>query len=98
MSHARCSRLNLIPLPPPHSTPSLLYPLNGSILRNPQHGVPFGRLAEQSPITGYEPNDPVEVSSAGGYDNALTIEWSKFWFDLQLLRGHRWYPCIIGSG
>ena len=33
------------------STPSLLYPLNGSISCNPQHGVPLGRLAEQSPNT-----------------------------------------------
>ena len=35
----------------PRSTPSLLYHLNGSISCNPQQGVLFGRLAEQSPIT-----------------------------------------------
>ena len=62
MSHAQSTWLDRIPLPPPHSTPSLLYPINGSVPRNLQHGVPFGRLAEQSPITGYEPKDPVEVS------------------------------------
>ena len=62
MSHAQSTWLDRIPLPPPHSTPSPLYPLNGSVPRNLQHGVPFGRLAEQSPITGYEPKDPVEVS------------------------------------
>ena len=51
MSHAQCSWLDRIPFPLPRSTPSLLYPLNGSISCNPQQGVPFGRLAEQSPIT-----------------------------------------------
>ena len=53
MSHAQCSLLDRIPFPLPHSAPSLLYPLNGSISCNPQEGVPFGRLAEQSPITRY---------------------------------------------
>ena len=51
MSHAQCSWLDRIPFPLPHSTPSPLYPLNGSISCNPQQGVPFGRLAEQSPTT-----------------------------------------------
>ena len=37
--------------------------MNGSIPCNPQRGVQFGRLAEQSPIAGHEPNDPVEESS-----------------------------------
>ena len=63
MSHGQCTWLDCIPLPPPHSTPSLLYPLNGSIPCNPPHGVQFGHLAEQSAIAGYDPNDPVEVSS-----------------------------------
>ena len=36
------------------------HPLKWSISCNPQHGVQF---AEQSPITGYEPNDLVEDSS-----------------------------------
>ena len=40
-----------------------LYPLNRSISCNPQQGVQFGRLPEQSPLTSCEPNDPVEVSS-----------------------------------
>ena len=63
MSRAQCTWLDRIPLPPPHSSPSLLHPLNGSTPWNPQHGVQFGRLADQSPIRGFEPNDPVEVSS-----------------------------------
>ena len=36
---------------------SLLYPCA------PQSGLLFGRFAEKSPLTGYEPNAPVEVSS-----------------------------------
>ena len=63
MSHAQCTWLDRIPVPPRRSTPSLPYPLNGSITCNPQHGVQFGRLAEQSPIAGYESNDPVEDNS-----------------------------------
>ena len=43
----------------PHITPSLL----GRPLRDPHHGVQFGRLSEQSTTTGYEPNDPIKVSS-----------------------------------
>ena len=64
ISHAQCSWLDCILVLPPHSTPSLLSSPNRSIPCDPQQGVPFGRLAEQSPITGYEPNDPVEVGSA----------------------------------
>ena len=51
MSHAQCTRLDRIPLRPPHSTPSLLYPPNRTIICNPQQKrVQFGRLAEQSPL------------------------------------------------
>ena len=60
MSHAHCTWLDRILLPLPHSTPSLFHPLKWSISCNPQHGIQF---AEQSPITGYEPNDLVEDSS-----------------------------------
>ena len=63
MSHAQRSWLDRISCPPPHSTPSLLYPPNRSIPCISPQGVPFGRLAEQSPVTGYEPNEPVEVGS-----------------------------------
>ena len=51
MSHAQCTWVDRIPLPPPHSTPFLLYLLNGSVSCNPQYGVQFGRLAEQRPCT-----------------------------------------------
>ena len=63
MSHAQRTWLDHIPLPLPHSTPSVLHPLNGRIPCNPQHGVQCGRLAEPSTITIFEPNDPVEVGS-----------------------------------
>ena len=50
MSHAQCTWLDRILLPPP----SLLYLLNGTIPCDPQHGVQFGRLPEQSSTAGYE--------------------------------------------
>ena len=46
-----------------HGLASLLHPLSGSIPCILQQGVPFGRLAEQSPVAGYEPNHPVQVGS-----------------------------------
>ena len=58
-----CRTLHAHPLP--HSTPALFYPPNRSISCNPQQGVQFGRLAEQSPQAGHEPNDPEDVSSTG---------------------------------
>ena len=61
MSHAQCTWFDRILLSLSHSTPSLLCLLNGSIPCNPRHGVQFGRLAEQSPVTGFEADDPVEV-------------------------------------
>ena len=63
MSHAPRSWLD--PFPLPHSSPSLFYPPNRSISCILQQGVQFGRLAEQSPLASYEPNDPVDVSSTG---------------------------------
>ena len=61
MSHAQCSLVDRITGPMRHSTPSLLNPSNRSIPCIPQRRVPFGRMAEQSPLKGYEPNGPVEV-------------------------------------
>ena len=86
MSHAPCSRLDRIPFPPPHSTPSLLYPPNRSIIPcNPQQGVHFGRLAEQSLLTN---NDPVEVSSTEVSTVFLPQrKASMHWFDLQYNSG-----------
>ena len=48
------------------STPtssSLLYPCGRTNTCATPQGLLFGRCAEQSPFTGYVPNDPVEVSS-----------------------------------
>ena len=42
---------------------SLLNPPNRTNPCAPQSGLLFGRFAEQSPLTGYEPSAPVEVSS-----------------------------------
>ena len=46
----------------------------GQLPAFPQQGLVFGSFAEQSPLTGYEPNAPVKVGRYGGYDNALTHE------------------------
>ena len=72
MSHASYSWLNRIPFPPPHSTPSLLYPPDRSTPCHPQPGVPFGCLAEQRRLTGYEPNDLVGHRH-GSCDNTLAL-------------------------
>ena len=48
MSHAQCSWLDRIPFLLPHSTPSLLYLLNGSISCNPQHGLLFDNVTDAS--------------------------------------------------
>ena len=58
--HGSCLTFNVhwldrIPHPPPHSTPSLLYHLSGSIPCNPQHDVQVGRLAEHNSITNAQP-------------------------------------------
>ena len=45
------------------TTPSLLFLSASSTLAAPQGGLLFGRLAEQSPLTGYEPKTLIEVSS-----------------------------------
>ena len=42
---------------------SLLNPPNRTNPCAPQSGLLFGRFAEQSPLTGFEPSAPVEVSS-----------------------------------
>ena len=46
-----------------HSTLSLLDLPNRTNPCVPPQGLVFGRFAEQSPLTGYEPNAPVEVNS-----------------------------------
>ena len=63
MFHAQSSLLDYTPLPLPHGAPSSLLPSRGSIHFDPHHAGQFGRLAEQSTITSYEPDDPVEVSN-----------------------------------
>ena len=75
VTHAQCTWLDRIPLPPQHSTPSLLYPLNGSIPCNPQHGVPFGRLAEQSPSEGDDKQSELEAPG---------LPFFGWWFALAL--------------
>ena len=55
MSHTQRSWLDRITFLLPHSTPTLVCPSNRSVSCIPQHGVPFGRLAEQSQVKGYEP-------------------------------------------
>ena len=54
---------------PPHlallaRTPSLLLPSHGDIQCDPRPGAQLGRQAEQSPLTGYEPNDLTEVNNS----------------------------------
>ena len=49
--------------PSPMTTPSLLHPSASSTTATPQGGLLFGRLAEQSPLTGYERKSLIEVSS-----------------------------------
>ena len=84
-------------LPAPHSTPSLLpcYP---------QHGVQFGRFAEQCAMTVYEPNDSVEVGSSEVTTVLLLSRRASIGSPLttlahlQLWRRYRHYTCIIASG
>ena len=61
--HPQSSLLDYPPLPLPHSAPSLLFPSHGDIHCDPRLERQFGRFAEQSLLTSYEPNDPVEVNS-----------------------------------
>ena len=49
------------PAPNPMSTPSL--PTSPNHCATPQGGLFFGRVAEQSPLTGYEPKTLIEVNS-----------------------------------
>ena len=49
--------------PSPTTSPSLLYPSASPSAVPLQGGLRFGRLAEQSPLTGYEPESLIEVSS-----------------------------------
>ena len=45
------------------TSPSLLHPSMSPSTAPLQGGLCFGRLAEQSPLTGYEPKSLIEVSS-----------------------------------
>ena len=45
------------------TSPSLLYPSTSPSTATLQGGLCFGRLAEQYPLTGYEPKSLIEVSS-----------------------------------
>ena len=54
------------PLPYSLRTPSLLLPSHGDAPCDPGPGALFGCLAEQSPFTGYEPNDLIQVNYCGG--------------------------------
>ena len=47
----------------PATTPSQLFSWTSSTTAPPQGGLLFGRLAEQSPLTGCEPKSLIEVSS-----------------------------------
>ena len=64
MFHEQSPLLDYPPLPLPHGAPSLLFLSHVDIHCDPLLGGESGRLAEQSHLTGYEPNDPVEVISA----------------------------------
>ena len=94
LSHASCSWLDRTPFPLPHSNPSLFDPRNWSFPCHPRQGLAFGRFAEQSALTGYEPNDPVEVCSTEVTTVLLPFEKGKHWFDLQLWRGHHHYSLL----
>ena len=92
MSHAQCSWLDRIPFPLPRSTPSPLYPLNGSISCNPQQGVPFGRLAEQSPTTRARRRVSL-VFLAEVSTEAWAVRWARVGRN-QLRNGTLWGRCL----
>ena len=52
-------------------------------------------LPNRDPWQAMSPTIP---SMLAGYDYALAVQKSKYWFDWQLWRGHCYYPCIIRSG
>ena len=64
---------------------SLLYPSHRTNPCASPQGLWIGRMAEQSPLTGYEPNALVEVSR------------TEHWLDLQIWRGHGHYTCCAGG-
>ena len=67
MSHTQRSWLDRITFPPPHSAPSPVRPPNRSVSYIPQHGVPCGRLAEQSQVKGYEPTVLSRLAARSSY-------------------------------
>ena len=64
MFHAQSWWSDFPPLPLPQHTLALLFPSHGGDPCHPHLGRQSGRLAGRSPLTGYEPNVTVEVSSA----------------------------------
>ena len=65
MSHSHASWSDLPPFPHPERSPSVLLPLHSDEQPlDPRTAERSGRLAILSPLTGYEPNTTVEISSA----------------------------------
>ena len=58
------------------TAPSLLFPSASSTPAAPQGGWLFGRLAERSPLTGYEPKTTIEVSTEHTPINLLSRKGS----------------------
>ena len=98
MSHAQCTWLHRILLPLPHCTPSSLCPAERSIRHDPQHGVQFGRFAEQCSMTVYEPNDSVEVDSTEVTTVLSPPRRASIGSTYNSGEDIATTPCIIGSG
>ena len=65
MSHSHASWSDLPPFPHPERSPSVLLPFHSDEQPlDPRTAERSGRLAILSPLTGYEPNTTVEISSA----------------------------------
>ena len=55
---------NLLGVPdPPPLFPTTLITESGTTCVDPRSGSWFGRMAEQSPLKGFEPKDLIEISS-----------------------------------
>ena len=65
ISHPKSLWSDVPYFPHPQHSPSVLFPSHSAEQpHDPRAEGQSGRLAEQSPLTGYEPNATVEVSSA----------------------------------
>ena len=73
-----------------HSS-SLLFPSHWPTTSTPQTGLLFGRFAALSPLTGYEPDTPVDVSSTERTTMLLPSGKATIGSDLQLKRLSRYY-------